>query len=58
MIELINIGLSREAAKEINEKLTDNIDVGSLHKLLELLNTDALADVHPITRKEILAMSK
>lgn len=58
VIELINIGLSREAAKEINETLADNIEVGSLHKLLELLKNDVLADVHPITRKEIFSMSK
>ncbi|MBU2878729.1 MULTISPECIES: DEAD/DEAH box helicase [Aliiglaciecola] len=58
VIELINIGLSREASKEINETLADNIEVGSLHKLLELLNNDVLAGIHPITRKEILSMSK
>ena len=58
VIELINIGLSREAAKEINETLAGNIEVGSLHKLLELLKNGVLTDVHPITRKEILSMAK
>ncbi|TVU85040.1 DEAD/DEAH box helicase [Pseudoalteromonas neustonica] len=58
MIELINIGLSREAAKEVNEKLAYNIDVDSLHRLLELLKSDVLVGLHPITRKEILSMSK
>jgi len=58
MIELINIGLSREAAKEVNEKLAYNIDVDSLHRLLELLRSDVLVGLHPITRKEILSMSK
>ncbi|EWH08094.1 hypothetical protein DS2_19126 [Catenovulum agarivorans DS-2] len=58
MIDLINIGLSREAAKEVNDKLSANVEIESLHGLLELLKTNKLNSLHPITRKEVLSMSK
>ncbi|MCL6417783.1 DEAD/DEAH box helicase [Aestuariirhabdus sp. Z084] len=58
MIELISIGLSRESAKEISEKLANNISIESLNYLLKLIENGNLEDIHPITRKELLSMSK
>ena len=58
MIALINFGLSREAAKEINEKLNENIKIESLHNLLDLQASGALQAIHPITKKELLSIGK
>lgn len=58
MITLINFGLSREAAREINSNLAPNIDVDSLHQLLELLTNGQLDEIHPITRKELRAIGR
>ncbi|MCW8863589.1 MAG: DEAD/DEAH box helicase [Colwellia sp.] len=56
MITLINLGLSREAAKEINENLSENISVDSLRNLLDLLENGLLKGIHPITKKELLSI--
>lgn len=58
MITLINFGLSREAAKEIDENLPSNIDVESLSHLLGLLSSGVLSGIHPITKKELKSMVK
>lgn len=58
MISLINMGLSREASKEVNDKLPFNIRAGSLNELLEILERGLLDRIHPITRKELRSMAK
>jgi len=58
MMELINMGLSREAAKEVNEKLDKSLKVMSLNGLLKLLSNGELETIHAITKKEVLGLSK
>jgi len=57
MINLINLGLSREAAKEIDEKLPNNITVSDIYELISLLENGDLETIHSITKKEIKYIS-
>lgn len=56
MINLINMGLSREAAKEIDDKLSNYETIDSSKDLLELYHADKLTDIHAITRKELIEL--
>lgn len=58
MIALINMGLSREAAKDINDNLPSEVDVDSLNSLLGMLASGLLNRIHPITKKELTTMAK
>ena len=58
MINLINTGLSREAAKELHDALPNSENISSSKDVLRLLNTDSLSDIHPITKKEISHLFK
>ncbi len=53
MINLINTGLSREAAKDLHDALPNNTRVHSSEDVLRLLNTDSMGDIHTITKKEV-----
>ncbi|EOC1774768.1 DEAD/DEAH box helicase [Vibrio fluvialis] len=53
MINLINFGLSREAAKEIQESVPKSIEIKSIYDLVTLLDTDYLSKLHPVTQKEV-----
>ncbi|GGX54516.1 DEAD/DEAH box helicase [Saccharospirillum salsuginis] len=53
MVNLINIGLSREAAKEIDDKLDKSLDIQSAGSLLKMLNEGKLGSIHGVTIKEI-----
>lgn len=53
MINLINIGLSREAAKDVDDNLPSEEEVQSSNDLRVLLNTGRLEKTHTITRKEL-----
>ncbi|HDY8065386.1 RNA helicase [Vibrio vulnificus] len=53
MINLINFGLSREAAKEIQESIPKSIEVKSIYDLLTLLERGLLSNTHPVTQKEV-----
>ncbi|KZM44108.1 RNA helicase [Marinomonas sp. SBI22] len=53
MINLINFGLSREAAKEIQESIPRGIEVKSIYDLLSLLERGLLSNTHPVTQKEV-----
>ncbi len=57
MMNLIKIGLSREAAKEVDDKLQGSVVVDNIYDLIELLDSGELDNVHPITRKEIKYIS-
>jgi replicative superfamily II helicase len=56
MISLINMGLSREAAKEIDDKLSGGEKINSAHDLLTLNHEGKLSNIHSITRKELLEL--
>lgn len=58
MILLINMGLSREAAKEIDENLPTDKVLESFSELLDLLEKGVLDRLHPITRKELQSMAR
>lgn len=53
MINLINLGLSREAAKEIQESIPKGVEIKSSYDLVALLNRGFLSNVHPVTLKEV-----
>jgi len=53
MISLINLGLSREAAKEIHDELAKNQAVLTSNDLLQLNNSGSLDRIHAITKKEL-----
>lgn len=53
MISLINMGLSREAAKEIDDKLLPGETIGVSRDLLDLHKGGQLDAIHAITKKEI-----
>jgi len=56
MINLINMGLSREAAKEIDDNLTKNEQIESPKNLLDLHRRGGLRGIHTITEKELLGL--
>ncbi|OKL45449.1 DEAD/DEAH box helicase [Pseudovibrio exalbescens] len=53
MINLINLGLSRDAAKEIDVLLPSTWELVSSSDLARFLKDGALEDLHPITEKEV-----
>ena len=53
LVQLINFGLSREAAIEINSLLRQNVAIESFENLHSLYEKGALKELHPITMKEI-----
>lgn len=53
MINLINIGLTRDAAKEIDKKLNTNITIQTSTDLLRRQSDGTLDDLHPIVKKEV-----
>ena len=53
MINLINTGLSREAAREIHDNLLNDEEVASSQDVARLLNSGALDKIHPVTKKEV-----
>ncbi len=57
MINLINFGLSRESAKEIDEKISHSREIRSISELALLLSAGELNNLHPITRKEIRTLT-
>ncbi|WP_413112131.1 DEAD/DEAH box helicase [Thaumasiovibrio sp. DFM-14] len=57
MVSLINIGLSREAAKEVELCLPlEMVDI-SIYQLLAMLDSNQLDMLHPITQKEIRTLA-
>lgn len=53
MISLINLGVSRESAKEIDEKTPTELKINSIQQLALLLNEGRLEQLHAVTKKEI-----
>jgi hypothetical protein len=58
VISLINLGLSREAAIEIDGLLAQAIEITSHSDLIGLMDSDALSEIHNITRKELSGLLK
>lgn len=53
MINLINTGLSREAAKELHDALPNSEIINSSEDILRILSADGMMNIHSITKKEI-----
>lgn len=53
MINLINIGLSREAAKDIDDCIAGNISIETMIDLSRLYQTGGINSIHTISKKEI-----
>ncbi|MDA3917091.1 MAG: DEAD/DEAH box helicase [Deltaproteobacteria bacterium] len=53
LVQLVNLGLSRETAVEVDNLLKGNIVITSFKSLHSLLKEGALKELHPITKKEI-----
>nr|WP_294839828.1 DEAD/DEAH box helicase [uncultured Methylotenera sp.] len=58
VVGLINLGTSREAAIEIDELLGPGVEIKTYADLIELLNSNALSEIHNVTRKELLGLFK
>ncbi|MBQ4890590.1 DEAD/DEAH box helicase [Shewanella sp. MMG014] len=58
MLSLINIGLSREAAREIERNLPKSFVEVSIYKLVAMLDNNKLDKLHSITKKEIRSLAK
>jgi predicted house-cleaning noncanonical NTP pyrophosphatase (MazG superfamily) len=56
MINLINLGLTREAAKEIDAKTAPEKRISTPRDLLSLYDNGSLNDIHAITKKEIIKL--
>lgn len=56
MVALINMGLSREAAKEIDSNLATDVRVDSVNNLLNLYRENRLDAIHIITKKELVRL--
>ncbi len=56
LISLINMGLSREAAQEIDDKLSSDENINSYGDLMTLYGSGKLSDIHPITKKELIGL--
>ncbi|MCX0340171.1 DEAD/DEAH box helicase [Acinetobacter radioresistens] len=57
MMSLINMGLSREAAKEIDEELPNEIVINNIYDLVRLIDSGNLDRIHNITKKEVKYIS-
>jgi len=53
IIDLVNLGLSRETSIEINQSLPKNIDVKSISELRRVFDNNMLNALHVITIREI-----
>ena len=58
MMNLINTGMSREAAKELHDALPAGEIINSSEDIIRVLRGDRLAEIHPITKKEISQLFK
>ena len=56
LINLINIGLSREAALDIESCLPANSSVNDSSDLMDLFNAGNVSDIHPVTKKELIGL--
>lgn len=56
MVMLINAGLSREAAKEVDNNLPKSIEISSVKDLMSLYDQGGLEELHGVTKKELLTV--
>ncbi|MEZ8826153.1 DEAD/DEAH box helicase [Vibrio amylolyticus] len=56
MINLMNFGLSREAAKEIQDSVPKTIELKSIYDLVAVLDRGLLSNTHPVTQKEVKSL--
>lgn len=56
MISLINMGLSREASKEIDTQLPQGFNINTIDELLKVYREKKLSEIHAITEKELLKL--
>ncbi|HBV9320216.1 TPA: RNA helicase, partial [Klebsiella pneumoniae] len=53
MMDLLNLGLSREASKEIDEKVPSGVPIKNLADLIRLLDSESISRIHVVIKKEI-----
>lgn len=53
MMSLINLGLSRETAKELHDKLPQSMNINSVKDLESILNSPRQSSIHAVMIKEI-----
>ncbi|EPX8935582.1 DEAD/DEAH box helicase [Morganella morganii] len=53
MMDLLNLGLSREASKEIDDKVPSGVPIKNLADLIRLLNSESISRIHIVIKKEI-----
>lgn len=53
MMDLLNLGLSREASKEIDEKVPSGEPIKNLADLIRLLDSESISRIHVVIKKEI-----
>lgn len=56
LINLINIGLSREAALDIEDSLSDEDTINGHNDLMALYNAGRISGIHPVTEKELVGL--
>ena len=56
MISLISLGVSREAALQMHEFVPQGVSIESFSDVVRLMNSGALNQLHPITKKEIMQL--
>ncbi|EHY3151058.1 hypothetical protein K4C08_003399 [Escherichia coli] len=53
MMSLINLGLSREASKEISDNTSKSRMYNGISDLIQLLNSSEINGIHRVIKKEI-----
>lgn len=53
MVNLINMGLSRESAKEVHDFINDKVFISTVQDLKNVIGNVGLDDLHPVTKREI-----
>lgn len=56
MISLISLGVSREAALQMHEIVPQGVSIESFSDVARLMNSGALDQLHPVTKKEVMQL--
>lgn len=58
VINLINLGLTRDTALEINRVLNNQTQIESIAKLKKLYDRNEFNELHPVTKREIIQLTR
>ena len=56
LVSLINMGLSREASKQIDDILQNDVRISSVRDLIGAFNDRKLDNIHAVTKKELIRL--